>query len=220
MLKPTPGGATAAVGLQGRGLTLIEMMVTVTLLGALLLAVAPSAAEWMRSTEVRNAAESIAAGLQRARAEAVRRNQAVLFSLVSTATSNPPGRLDASCVLSSESASWVVSLTNPTNRCHMPASESVNPQTIEKYAQGDGALRVKVAVLDDTCASDPSGSTAKQVRFTPLGQPAASPTPLRCLEITHSAGTATAIRVKLDAGGGVRTCLPGLPAGSDDPRAC
>jgi len=39
------------VGRQAvRGLTLIEMLVTVTVLGLLLLAVAPSAAEWMRST--------------------------------------------------------------------------------------------------------------------------------------------------------------------------
>lgn len=198
------------------GLTLIEMLVTVTLLGLLLLAVAPGAAEWMRSTEVRNAAESIAAGLQKARAEAVRRNQPVLFSLVSHASGNP-GLLDATCALSSSSASWVVSLDSPQGKCQLAPSETITPRIVEKHAQGDGAPRAQVAVRAADCST---AASTRQVKFDALGRPTTDVAALRCLEITHAGGTATRMRLRIDGGGGVRSCLPDLPAGSDDPRAC
>ena len=72
---------------QLRGLTLIELMVTVVILVMLLLGVAPSIGAWMRNTQVRNVASSMLAGLNRARNEAMRRNVPVRFSLVSLADS-------------------------------------------------------------------------------------------------------------------------------------
>lgn len=205
-----------------RGLTLIEMLVTVTVLGLLLLAVAPSAAEWMRSTQVRNAAESITNGLQKARAEAVRRNQNVLFSLVSHASDNP-GLLDGNCALSATSASWVVSLASPQGLCNAAPSESTAPQIIEKHAQGDGSAQVQVAVkVLDTSTTPPTCTTATsqtQVKFDSLGRPTSDVTPLRCLEITHGGGTATRMQLRIDGAGSVRSCLPDL-AVSTDPRAC
>ena len=204
-----------------RGLTLIEMLVTVTVLGLLLLAVAPSAAEWMRSTQVRNAAESITNGLQKALAEAVRRNQNVLFSLVSHASDNP-GLLDGNCALSATSASWVVSLASPQGRCNVAPSESTAPQIIEKHAQGDGSAQVQVAVkaLDTSTNTCTTATSQTQVKFDSLGRPTSDVTPLRCLEITHSGGTATRMQLRIDGAGSVRSCLPDLPTGIDDPRRC
>jgi type IV fimbrial biogenesis protein FimT len=198
-----------------RGLTLIELLVTVTVLGLLLLAVMPNVTEWMRNAEVRNAAESIVNGIQKARAEAVRGNQPVLFSLVST-VAGEPGQLDGSCALSTTSASWVVSLVTPEGKCNVAPSDTTAPQIIEKHAQGDGARYAQVAVFAAGCSG--SASTP-QIKFDSLGRPTTDITALRCLQVSHALGSATTIRVMVDAGGGVRSCLPDLTVTSD-PRKC
>jgi len=63
------------------GFTLIELMITVAVLGILILLGLPSYKQWMQNTQIRNATESILNGLQLARAEAVKRNTAVQFTL-------------------------------------------------------------------------------------------------------------------------------------------
>ncbi|HMW22301.1 MAG TPA: GspH/FimT family pseudopilin [Burkholderiaceae bacterium] len=213
MLRPPRvAGAPARV----HGLTIIELLVTVTVLGLLLLAIMPSVTEWLRSTEVRNAAESIVAGLQKTRAEAVRRNQPVLFSLVSTVPEQP-GQLGSDCALSATSASWVVSLVSPEGKCDVAPSETTAPQIIEKHAQGDGARSAVIATfLDKTCKTT---TTTTQVKFDSFGRPSGEATALRCFKVTHASGSATTIQIELDAGGGVRSCLPELKV-ANDPRLC
>jgi type IV fimbrial biogenesis protein FimT len=63
------------------GLSMIELMVGVAILGILTSIAVPSFQTWMRNSQIRNAAESISNGLQRARAEAVSRNARVAFVL-------------------------------------------------------------------------------------------------------------------------------------------
>ncbi|MEW6513966.1 MAG: GspH/FimT family pseudopilin [Pseudomonadota bacterium] len=67
--------STAAVG----GFSLIELMVAITIVALFLMLAIPSFSEWLINTRIRNAAESIANGLQVTRNEAVRRNAAVQF---------------------------------------------------------------------------------------------------------------------------------------------
>lgn len=64
-----------------RGFTLIELMISVALLAVLLGIAVPNFQTWALNAQVRNAAESVANGLQRARAEAVARNTDVEFVL-------------------------------------------------------------------------------------------------------------------------------------------
>jgi len=70
------------------GFTLIEILVVVAVLGIVLMIGLPNMSAWLQNTQIRNAAESASAGLQLARAEALRRNAAVRFSLVDTLTSS------------------------------------------------------------------------------------------------------------------------------------
>lgn len=67
--------------ISSNGFTLIELMVTVALLGILASLSIPSFQTWIQNTKIRTAAESIQNGLQKARAEAVKRNTPVQFSL-------------------------------------------------------------------------------------------------------------------------------------------
>lgn len=67
------------------GFTLIEALVVVTIIAILTSVAFPSFQTWLINSQIRNAAESVSNGLQRARAEAVARNTNIAFTLV------PPG---------------------------------------------------------------------------------------------------------------------------------
>jgi type IV fimbrial biogenesis protein FimT len=192
-------------------------MVTMAILGLLLMATMPSVGAWMRNTEIRNAAESISNGLAKARNEAVRRNRPVLFSLVTPGSGNA-GVLDNTCALSATSASWVVSLATPEGACNRAVSEDTSPMILAKFAQGDGARNVSIAVRTADCSA---AATTTQVRYEPFGRIGASnPTPLRCILISHnSAGTSRPLRLVLNNSGNVRMCDPAV-TDSNDPRKC
>lgn len=62
------------------GMTLIELMITLTILGILVVAAMPSYSQWIQNSQIRTASDAILNGLQLTRAEAVRRNAAVAFA--------------------------------------------------------------------------------------------------------------------------------------------
>ena len=64
-----------------RGFSLVELMVGIAIMGVVLALVSPSYKVWVQNTQIRNAAESITNGLQKAKAEAVARNTNVAFVL-------------------------------------------------------------------------------------------------------------------------------------------
>lgn len=66
---------------QTKGFTLTELMITVGVLGILTAIAVPNFRQMLRNYEVRGAAEAMAAGLSKARAEAVSRNTSVQFVL-------------------------------------------------------------------------------------------------------------------------------------------
>lgn len=66
---------------HSRGVTLIELMIAVAILGILLALALPNYAIWIQNTQIRTAAESILEGMQKARVEAARRNVMVEFAL-------------------------------------------------------------------------------------------------------------------------------------------
>jgi len=70
------------------GFSIIELLITLTVLSIVLAIGVPSIIGWVRAMEVRSSAESLRSALQRARAEAVARNTRVRISLSNT-TGNP-----------------------------------------------------------------------------------------------------------------------------------
>jgi type IV fimbrial biogenesis protein FimT len=205
--------------LRQRGFSLIELAVTLTVIVLLLAAVAPSVSDWVHNTEVRNAAESIQSGLQKARTEALRSNEPVTFWLVSGADQR---NVDNSCALSSSAGSWVVSRNDPTGACATAPSTTVVPMVVETHAAGDGATDVIVA------AAAADGTASQCVRFNGFGRVVdAGATPadgcrppgqVATIDLTHVSG-ARHLRVVVSPGGGVRMCDVGVTVATD-PRKC
>lgn len=194
------------------GLTLIEVAVTLTVLALLLAAVAPGVSSWMRNLRIRNAAESIQNGLQRARIEAVRRNENVMFALV---TASAPSVLDNSCALSANAGSWVISLDSPATRCGAALSDTTGPRMIEKFAAGGATLGVSVTALQS------DGTTAaSSVTFDGFGRVASTATLARVdLDNPVPGNDFRPLRVLVTNAGSVRMCEPRV-TDTSDPRGC
>ena len=105
-------------------MTLVELMISVSIVAILASVAVPSFTGFLRNTEVRGSAESLTQGLQFARTEAVRRNQQVCFDwsgsgtgwTVSTGCALAPGSVPASMIVQSSSnrdgsVATVVSIT-------------------------------------------------------------------------------------------------------------
>jgi type IV fimbrial biogenesis protein FimT len=197
---------------QQRGVTLIELAVTFIVLGLLVVAAGPSITAWIGNTNVRNTASSIYAGLNRARAEAVRVNRPVRFSLVAV---TDPAVLDNSCALSATGVSWVVSVNDPTSLCSVAPSETVAPLIVDKAAGGEGGRRVTVAALQADGAT-----AANSITFNAFGR-VADATAIARIDIDNqvAGGDYRALRVLVGNGGTVRMCDVKV-TDSNDPRKC
>lgn len=207
MLKPSGCGRG-----HRRGLTLIELVVTISILAFLMLAAAPSVVTWMGNTQIRNVASAIQSGLQRARSEAVRRNEPVQFTLVGLLDS---AVMDNSCTNSAAGVSWVISLDSPTGRCAQAASETTAPRIIDKHAGGAGRKNVVVK------ATQSDGITAANVvTFNAFGRiTSAASIGLVDIDNVDPGSDYRALRLVLDLGGTVRMCEPKVTS-TDDPRRC
>jgi type IV fimbrial biogenesis protein FimT len=153
------------------------------------------------------------AGLQLARAEALKRNTTVRFQLVDTLTS--------ACALSATGRNWVVSLADTNGLCNLDASETTAPQIIQKRSSAEGSPNAVVTAT--------GGSS---VWFNGLGrtvQPPTAPAALTQINITNpingacktSAGSEPmrCLRITVNAGGTVRMCDPAVDDATD-PRKC
>ena len=66
---------------MNKGFTLIELMIVVAILAIVATIALPSYKSYIENTKIRNGAESIQNGLQKARTEAVLKNASVIFTL-------------------------------------------------------------------------------------------------------------------------------------------
>lgn len=205
--------------MRRRGVTLIELIVTLAVLGLLALAAMPSITDWLRNARLRNTTESIQNGIQQARNEAVRRNRQVSFWLVNLPT---PGVMDNTCTLAngSNANGWVISIDSPSGQCGVAASLTTSPMIVARgpLAQGGGGVTV-------TSSNAASGAAASSVTFNGLGRVVVSATtPARNLNrvvvgYASASNSDRPLQLDVDASGGMRRCDKSL-SDTSDPRAC
>eukprot|EP01136_Pigoraptor_vietnamica_P001263 Opistho-1_new@27661 len=191
-----------------RGLTLVELVVALAILGVAMAALLPEAGNWMRGLSVRNAGESMRAGIERARMEALRRNTLVSFWLVTDSNK----ALSSACDVSVNGSSWVVSSANPAGKCGATPSTTDDPRLVDGWSSAEGGSNVVVQGMDA------NGASASSVTFNSLGQVLSTGSQLARIDIGHSSPGTRNLRVQIDAGGSVRMCDPNVD--SNDPRKC
>lgn len=205
---------------RSRGMTLVELLVTLAIVALLVLASVPAFTGAVTNSRIRANGESLMTGIQFAKSEAVARNARVRFQLTST--------LDASCVVAANGANWVVKLdpnADPTEvegNCDAapivddPNNPPVAPFILQTRSGTSGPGSTQVA------ATQPS------LVFNGLGRLADVPAGNVVINITGPAGGSCAesggevicLRIVVSPVGQARMCNPdpGLPA--SDPRRC
>jgi len=159
-------------------MTLVEIMVSLVVLGILLMVALPNFAAWLQNQQLRAATEGSLNGLQIARAEAIRRN--VLVQLVMA----PP----ATGWTVSDAASGAVIQSKVHEEGTVNAVLAVTP---------GGATRVTFTPLGAVGANTDGSVAITQLDFTnPTGGSCQPAGPMRCL------------RVVVTGGGSVRMCDP------------
>ena len=116
------------------GFSLIELMVTLTIISSALFFGLPSLGAWVQSNQIRTAAEAIQNGLQITRSEAVRRNTSVQLVLSSLAGGGT-------------SSDWSITCVTPSITC---PGVGQNPTEIQKRMGVDGSANAVVTSAQST----------------------------------------------------------------------
>lgn len=192
-----------------RGMTLVELMIGLAILGLLIGIGLPAFGTFLGNSKVRNAAETLSAGLSLARSEAMRRNRNVEFVLTNDAVS---AATVGTVTASTSGRHWLVRVLNPATGTY-ELIEAKSGQ--EGSGQNESGALVQVAGSDAQITFRGLGGTqglAAAATFN-FSNPSAgachsvgTPGPIRCL------------RVVVSVAGQIRTCDPTTSA--PDTRAC
>jgi len=197
------------------GFTLIELMVTVTLLLVLVLITMPEMRTYTVNSKIRRTAEAFTADLMEARAEAVRINQPVIFTL--TATPNPFDHTDPdTLVADGKGPNWathVVTVADGGNwenprLLRAMDSEKLGKAISIKLAKGNiaGKKRLVFNGFGVVANSEKISGNYLGFQFTSeeYNPGCALDNPIRCLQ------------VEISPSGSARICEPGRT----DERSC
>jgi type IV fimbrial biogenesis protein FimT len=180
-----------------RGFTIIEVLISLVVLGVLLSMAGPSFFEWLQNSQIRAAADAMQNGLQVARGNAISRNTPVQLSI-------GPG------------SGWTVAEANPPNagtviqtRVHEEGTPNVGIN-----ATPGGATTITFSPLGAVMANTNVSAIVTQMDFVnPSGGACQTDSP---------AGAMRCLRIVVTGGGSVKMCDPKLDpsATPPDPRAC
>lgn len=177
-----------------RGFTLIELMVSLAITASLLLLGMPAYRGWVQGARIKSVAEGVHAGLQKARAEAIRRNAPVTLRLVPDSAGGASWSLLAAASTLTDTAATATSL-------------------VDGVSAGLGE-RVPVQVLVSSQTSSPGspGTAPVPVDFTfgGLGQLTSTTTMRRIDFVSVLPDVDKRYAILLSTAGGPRLCNPGV----------
>jgi type IV fimbrial biogenesis protein FimT len=194
--------------LQVKGLSLIELMVVLTVIGVMLMLAVPGFGNWIQNSRIRTVAEEVQNGLRLAQSEAVNRNRRVAF----VRTNAAPTR---NATPAANGTNWYVQV--------LPMASEVGDVTFDatSYIQG-GVFSVQSGATVGGQSLFCFNSVGRVINdnTTLLGADCMAPADAANPEdIDITLGTNDrSMRVELFLGGRVRMC--DVNAASGQPNAC
>ena len=186
-----------------RGFTIIEIMISLTVLAALIALGAPGFADWIQAQRIRSSAEAITNGMQVARGEAIRQNLAVSLGLEppTTAWTVCPATVSP-CDSTTPTGSFI------QTKSALEGSGSTNVATTP--AGPPAAIRVTFSPLGNVVDNPDGTDRLTQVDVTP-------PDPTEC---SAAGGSKRCLRIVISPAGSIRMCDPTPTIVAPDPRVC
>jgi type IV fimbrial biogenesis protein FimT len=186
------------MNMRTHGFTLIELLIAMAIFAFLIMLAGPMYADFMGTSQIRNAAENTLTGVRLAQTQAVRNNRPAKFVIDPTATTG----------------GWSVYLWDENTADYAAVA-------VDTYGWREGAARTTVTPL-------PVGATEISFdglgRVIPM--PPAATAPLTEVDVTNpsvSVGARRNLHVLISAIGGTsatKLCDPAVPAFPPDPRSC
>ncbi len=200
--------------LKSRGFTLIELVVTITLLGLLVALSLPSFVGWIKNTQVRTVAEALQTGLRVAQTEALRRNTEVIFYRTNAAVTAAAASSAGTVAYASGGVNWVV--------VTVPQFGSTTVDFVQGGALGGAASSSTITDPGPMCF-DANGRVV-------VNTPATLPTGATCsgpnlnntyaFNVSQPAPADRALNVIVTPGGKVRMCDPTRTFSATAPDGC
>lgn len=189
MLNTRPPAAA-----RRRGFSLIELMVTISLLALLLGLAAPAFGTWTRNAQVRSVSDALQSGLRFAQAEAVRRNRQVVFFRTNS-------KLCDNSITSNNSGIYWAMRTVP-----LVAGEAV--ETLQCGALTEATANVSITGPRVLCFNSAGRLTANASAVVGT-QACAVPAGGVGTYVVSTTGADRSLNVTVALGGQVRMCLVG-----------
>jgi type IV fimbrial biogenesis protein FimT len=195
-----------------RGFTIIELMVTITILAVMMLLAIPSMTSYLQSARLASAAGTYQAGLQLARTEALRRNLPVEYVLTDTPIA---AGIENSAVPSVGGRNWLVRFTDTTQTppvVTLIEAKSALEGSSQAIVVTGAASPVSPAAFagsvffDGFGATSPAGTDIALQVANPAGGACAPAGPMRCLYVVARAGGQVGVCDKVAAVGDSRAC--------------
>ncbi len=190
----------------GAGFTLIELMVTVSIMAVLAAMAAPSLQEWVARNQVRTAAESLKNDLSKA-SKAADRGTPVEFTLTNTVTT---AANVGAVVPAASGRNWVVRYLPQLGAMQLVSAHNGSDGSSGVTVTGPNAqLEFIPTVIGDKVYAN--GLGAARVILPPPGA---------VYQLSATATPTIRLCVYVDPGGAAAVCDPTLNGVAGDPRQC
>jgi type IV fimbrial biogenesis protein FimT len=190
-------------------MSIVEILISLAIIGMLMALVGPSAGVWLQNTQLRNAADAINTGLQQAKLEALKRNKLVMF------------RLTDSLLFST---AWDICLYDPlTDACSAAAGSTLASKNAVEASYNATVATEKTAVPNPLVALATGAGLPGTFTFDSFGRAApTAPNNFTRVDVRNTRLAAADERrlvILVNSAGQIRMCDPKLNKATN-PQGC
>jgi type IV fimbrial biogenesis protein FimT len=204
-----------------RGISLVEILIALAIIGIGLAWAFPNYSVWLQNMQIRNMAESIVAGLQIARSEAISRSASAEFILTNQDPSNGIAQIPLGTLGDETGTNWMVRAFNPPG--------SPTPYTYVSGRTGaEGSSKATVLAGDVSFSGglaavtfDSFGRMARNGNGVLINVDGTAPFEKICIKsaVLSVSNGARVLEINIGSSGQVKMCDPSVTNASD-PRRC